>query len=481
MPFTLKQVFFARSSCISIFLFFGCAVSGQDVAGRDDVDSIPSNLIAAIIKNALSKESEISRQAEHYLVRSGKAEAKLKSALAKKDPGLCRFIFSSIGEDLSKIKKAAEVSPAKTTYICHLDSLCTAINFIKTSGKGKENMPEVDKALAGIQKLQDRLNYAGDLQKLIGDREDFIKQQLASIGRFNAFNKYERQVYYYKAQLAGYKQELTDPGKAEEKLIKIASRNPDFAAFFSQNSQLSTLFANPYNSTAGISLQGLQTKETINQVIRDRFGTESNVKQVLQENVQKAQSQLNEIKSKVSGYSAGSLGSPGDAQSLPLSRFNDEKGKPFLKRLQVGFNIQSQRAAYYFPVTTDLGISVGYRLNEKFIIGIGSSYKLGLGKAWNKLSLSHEGIGFRAFSDWQLKGGFLATGGYELNYRAAFNSIEVLKNYSAWQPAGLVGVGRQINLKKKMKCTTKLLWDFLSYRQYPKTPAFTWRIEYTLK
>jgi len=43
----------------------------------------------------------------------------------------------------------------------------------------------------------------------------------------------------------------------------------------------------------------------------------------------------------------------------------------------------------------------------------------------------------RSFVDWKIKGSFWISGGFEMNYRNEFNSIEVLKDYNAWQQSGL--------------------------------------------
>ena len=72
-----------------------------------------------------------------------------------------------------------------------------------------------------------------------------------------------------------------------------------------------------------------------------------------------------------------------------------QKTKSFFKRLEFGSNFQSQKSTYFFPATTDIGLSVGYKLNDKSILGIGASYKVGLGKGWNDIHISHQGIGLR--------------------------------------------------------------------------------------
>jgi len=125
-------------------------------------------------------------------------------------------------------------------------------------------------------------------------------------------------------------------------------------------------------------------------------------------------------------------------------------------------------------------LSVGYRINSKSIVGIGSSYKLGWGKDIRHMAISHEGVGLRTFYEMKLKGSFWLSGGAEMNYRSSFNRVQELKDYSAWQQSALLGFSKKISLKNKTLKSTKiqLLWDFLSYRQIPRAQPFIYRIAY---
>ena len=165
---------------------------------------------------------------------------------------------------------------------------------------------------------------------------------------------------------------------------------------------------------------------------------------------------------------------------MPDFKPNNERTKSFFKRLEFGTNIQTQKAQYYFPATSDIGLSVGYKLNNKSIIGIGASYKLGLGSGWNHISFSHQGVGLRSFMEWKLKGSFYVSGGYEQNYRAAFNSVAQLKDLSAWQQSALLGVSKKYKISKKFKGNMQLLYDFLHTQQVPRTQPVLFRLGYNL-
>jgi hypothetical protein len=112
---------------------------------------------------------------------------------------------------------------------------------------------------------------------------------------------------------------------------------------------------------------------------------------------------------------------------------------------------------------------------------VGASYRVGWGRGWNNLRLTHEGVGLRSYVDMKLKGSLYLSGGYEQNYRTSFQSIQQLKDYSAWQSSGLLGLSKKYRVSKKVKGDMKLLWDFLSYQQIPKTQAVLFRIGFNLK
>jgi hypothetical protein len=137
-------------------------------------------------------------------------------------------------------------------------------------------------------------------------------------------------------------------------------------------------------------------------------------------------------------------------------------------------------------VTSDIGLSVGYKLNDKSVIGIGASYKLGWGQGWNNMHLSSEGLGLRSYVDVKLKGSFFVSGGYEQNYRPSLSDVNIPSSLgggpvgAAWQQSGLVGVSKIVNVKSKLfkKTRLQLLWDFLSYQQLPRTQQLIFRIGY---
>lgn len=404
----------------------------------------------------------------------------MRDKLARVDSLKAKAIFSGVEEKYAALETAPQrLSQYSSVYSGHLDSLTTSLNFLKSEGLSK---PELQSSLAQFSSLQAKLNQTEAVKKFLAERKRLLKENLEKLGMLKELKGFSRQAYYYSAQLKEVKALWEDPSKLEKRLLEWAVKSEKFNDFFRQNSQLASLFALPGGNTSTASLQGLQTRASVQQALTARFGSGPGLQGMLQQNMQAAQEELNELKNKLFRYGSGSVGNGSSEIDVPEGfTVNGQKTKTFLKRLEYGLNIQSQKSRSYFPVTTDVGLSLGYKLNDKSSVGLGASYKIGWGRGWNHLRMTGEGVGLRSYLDYKLKGSLYLSGGYEQNYRMAFHSIDPLKDYSAWQASGLIGLSKKYKVSKKVKGDIKLLWDFLSYRQVPRTQAVLFRVGYSLK
>jgi hypothetical protein len=381
-------------------------------------------------------------------------------------------------------------------YNGHIDSVNTAIRFL-------QNSPQLQQGSAGVQKLsnnlqsvtslQNKLNQTEHIRKQIAQRQQQLKQQLQNTPLMKEFTKYRKQLYYYQQQVLAYKEALNDPKQMGAKLLQTAVKFPAFKQFFVNNSELASLFRlpdgnlSPFGGTGGG--YGLQTRADVVQGLQDRFGVQTFTAPAgggaspFQQQLQAAQGEMQKLKDRFSQVSP--TGGDLEGAEMPDFKKNPEKTRSFLKRIEWGTNLQTTKSNYYFPVTSDLGLSAGFKLNAKSIIGIGASYKIGFGQNWEKIRITHQGAGIRTFIDWKIPSplggigeGFWISGGAEMNYRARFRRIEVLKNYSAWQQSALLGISKKYSIAKKWKGNAQILYDFLSYRQVPGGQALVFRVGY---
>jgi hypothetical protein len=454
--------------------------SAQDSSKVDRLISFPDKVFGVLDKKTASIEQKLDRQTNRYIDKLQKQEHKLRKKLWRKDSALAKQLFDGADEKYNHLKTSpGNVSKYSSVYSGHLDSLTTALGFLKADGIVPN--PALQKSLDQYKELQLRLNASDQVKKYLADREQVLKQEFGKLGMVREVRKYREQVYYYQQQVREYKQMFEDPSKIEAKLLELVAKLPQFNRFFADNSMLGSLFSLPGStSSSTASVPGLQTRAMVNLALVNQFGTSTAITQQLQQNVQSAQGQLNVLKDKARKFSSGSYGNT-DGGDIPGFKPNEQKTKSFFQRLEYGGNIQTQRARYFFPVTSDIAVSLGYKINNKSSAGIGASYKLGWGNNWSSIDVTQQGVGLRSYLDWKFKGSFYLSGGYEQNYNAMINSIDVLKNYSAWQTSGLIGISKKYTVSKKINGDMKLLWDFLSYQQIPKAQPILFRIGYSLK
>ena len=476
----LKSVFAAA------FIFLCTFLNAQDSSRLDKMMSLPDKLFGALDKKARDAELRLDRQTSKYLSKLQRQEHKLKQKLAKTDSLLAEQSFGDIDKRYEELKNTSgRLNRFSSVYSGHLDSLSTALSFLKSSDLSNlSSNPDLERCLSSYQQLQSKLNLTDQIRKRLLERQSMLKAQFEKLGMVKKLKQFRKQVFYYQAQLREYKAAFEDPTKLEAKLIELVMKLPEFKDFFASNSVLGSLFALPGSSSlnsSSVAVVGLQTRAAIQQSLVDRFGTGANVTQMLGQNMQSAQGQMNVLRSRLGSFSSGSYGNGNDFDMPDGFKPNGQATKSFLQRLEYGANIQSQKARYFFPVTSDVGLSLGYKINDKSSVGIGASYKVGWGRGWDNISISHQGVGLRSYLDVKIKGSFFVSGGYEQNYKSVIHSVNQLKDFSSWQTSGLLGLSKKYKLNKNLKAEMKLLWDFLSYRQVPRTQAILFRIGYSFK
>ncbi len=469
-------------------------LAGSVCSPQSKVDSLLSKLDPQKWASTIERKSEklaekIVAKSQRTLQRMQRAEEKLYAKMMKgKDSVMAKMRLEEMKERYGSLSaKLSGNDDNAGTYISQLDSTMTALKFLEANGAGGK----VKVALAQTKLLQGKFSQAEAIQQFIRQRREQLKQQLQGLGMMRELKGINKEVYYYSAQLNEYKALLKDKGKRESKAMEMLSRTNMFKDFMRKNSQLASLFRLPGSDPVSpANLAGLQTRVQVNNLIQQQIAAAGpGGMQQFQQNIQSAQTQLQQLKDKILRQGAGGQGgglSPGSGSDdiMPEGfKPNHQKTKGFWKRLELGTNLQNVRGNGLLPVTSDLGLSVGYKLNDKSVIGIGASYKMGWGKDIRHIKVTHEGAGLRSFIDYHLKGAFWLTGGYEMNYRSAFQHIDQLRDRDAWQQSGLIGLSKTVSVRSKFFKKTKLqlLWDFLSYEQVPRTQAVLVRVGYTIQ
>lgn len=427
--------------------------------------------------------SRLSSKTEKTLAKLAKWENKIKILLERVSPETSQRLFGNnqltFSAALEKYKQGKSVIDGyRAKYDEYRDKLTTGLKYLDEQ-KDKLNskiVKPLEKAREKARDLERDAQNTDAMQQFIRERRKMLLDEAVKyIGKSKYLTKIDKEAYYYIETIRNYKELFTDKKKAEQLALKLLNKIPGFSRFMQDNSLMAQLFGSP-NSTASLAtLQGLQTRTSVNSLIQQRIAAGGpNAMEVIRQNFQQAQAEISKLKDKV--MQAG--GDNGDA-NIPNFKPNNQKTKTFLQRLDFGGNIQFSKSNSLLPTTADVALSIGYKLNDNSVIGVGASYKMGLGSL-RKISISHQGIGLRSFIDWKLKWQIYATGGFEMNYNAQFKNIRQLQNYSGWQQAGLIGVTKKLNIKTKFfkGTSVQLLYDML-YRQHnPVSQPILFRMGY---
>ncbi len=466
---------------------------GVDTAGQlqqkqltQSIENISSKSLTSLTSQYSKVTNSVQTQSEKLLKRMQQKEVKLQSKLQGIDSTKAKELFSQTQSKYQELQAKLTSSVDKTfthpliEYIPGIDSMQTLMKFLNQpnlnlQGITGDKLQQIQAVSSQLQELQARLQQANDIQNFIKEREATLKSALANTGLAKELLGYNKEVYYYQQRLTEYKAILHDKKKIEEKLLATVGNLPAFQNFMQKHSYLAQLFRIPDNSGTAEVLTGLQTRASVQSLLTQRISTagSSSPQQYMQQELGAAQQQMGLLKDKLN-----KLGGENSDMVMPEFKPNNQHTKPFLRRFEYGFNIQSEKSRYLLPVTSDIALTAGYKLNDKSIIGIGASYKLGWGSGLSNIHFTSEGIGLRSYADIKLKGSIWLTGGFEYAYLERFNNISYLKNIDVWQRSALMGLSKKYKVGKKQG-NMQVLYDFLAARQVPAGQALKFRIGYT--
>jgi hypothetical protein len=439
-------------------------------------------------------EKLVQRKTEKLLLRMQKKELQLQKKLALTDSTKAKELFtgnieSRYAQLLTDLKSPIDknIPHPLRQLLPGLDSIQTSLQFLqKNNTKIRfDKLQQMQGVGDKIKQVEGSMQKANDVQQFIKERELQLKQQLANSPLAKDLQSFNKQAYYYQQQLTEYKAALNDPKKAEAKILAAVSKVPAFESFMKKNSLLGQLFSLPEDYGSVASIIGLQTKSQVQQLLGQRFGsipasgnTGPNAAGYVQQQIQGAQQEIQQLENKVSYLGIGGGGSKDIV--MPDFKPNSQKTKSFLKRIEIGSSFTSSQGTSLLPAMEDIGLTAGYKLNDKSVIGVGASYKMGLGKGWNHISISSQGLGLRGFADIKMKGSIWLTGGFEYNYLNAFTSLESLYKLDAWQSSALMGLSKKYKISAKKGGQLQFLYDFLYKQHIPQSQPLVFRLGYSL-
>lgn len=483
-------------ACALLFLPVSMKIFAQEDATLvDKVSNFPTKLFSHVQNESEQLDKQLTRQTQKYLAELSRSETKLKKRLFKLDSSSAAKLYASDPQaQYSSLLQKLRTDSARimhsmgAQYLPYVDSLQGVLAFFSKNPQlliYSKNLPgNIQGSFSQLQLLEAKMQDADQIKQYIQSRKSQITQFLAQYTHLpgsitSIYQNYNKELYYYSDQVRQYRAMLNDPDKMTQTALSILTHVPAFSSFMKKNSFLAGLFTIPGDYGSSTALDGLQTRDQVLAMIKSKIGGNSgggsaSATSMISQSLQTAHQDITKLQNKLSALGAGS----GDME-MPNFKPNNQKTKSFLKRFEYGVNVQTVQASNYFPATTAIGLSLGFKLDDNNTVGIGASYNFGWG-AINHISFSSQGVGLRSFINLKVKKTWYASGGYELNYLQPFSSLTHLRDLTLWQQSGLIGVTKMVSFTGQLikKSQLQLLWNFLSYYQIPRTSPLLFRVGY---
>jgi len=477
---------------ISSFLAAATVASSQDLETIVTGEQYLSSRTAALDKYLKRAE----RIQQKLLKKLRRQEARLARKLADKDSTRYAqyknmpLTYDSIAARSADTAVAKAQPGAKTTII---DSLKKVQNFVQQQSQrlggasclaGKAGLS--DDYSKQLNELQQKISAQQQVKELVQQRSQALEGLMGG-KEVAGLKKMQKDIYYAGEKIKAWKQLADDPDEAEEKALEYLQGTEGFSEALSTNNNAFGGMGN--NATAAdLERMGYQTKQSMNKMLQQKLGDQlNNVQQQMGEQVQQFQEQFKEVTGAVSearqGINEGkqALNQARRAKDQlkqlekPSFKKNPERGKPFWQRLETQYNFQTSRVSPdgLRPAMLELGASVAFKHTPRLSHGIGISASMGLGRDWQNIRFSYEGISLRAFSDWQWLYGFSLQAGYERAFRPQNRPYlpgatqpndkdNALKDaFGAQQQAAYAGIMKRYRINSKWSGTFLAGYNFL--------------------
>ena len=457
---------------LAVFSQISPATPGEDLGS-------PDAYLGDVLRRTDAVQLKMQKTTAKYLTRMQKLEKDLKKRLAIHHPAEAAGLFGdaqkNYGEQLTRLRNEDNgIHPFGNVYSEQLDSLSTAVKFLDRYTSLPVVHGKLQQVGAAVAKAQGNLNQSMAINQFLEERQKFLQERLSQFGMARHLVRFKQQVLRYREDAARYKALLEDPKALGAKALDHIKKLPAFRQFFSNHSQLASLFVLPGATDPDVgknSVTGLQTRSALEKEAQIKYGKGVSLRTMVARNVRAATQNT-------------AMGLPaiptGLAQQLQTGDVGADPGQApsFRKRWEWGLNVQTLPSNGYWPARTDVGLTAGYMVSENHTAGIETAFRIGWGKDWQHLALSGQGAGGRAYWESRLKGSFWLTAGMGLNYQRAGEGHLPLSAYNPWQKTLQTGVVKKYRIGSKMKGNIQLLYDFFHDTHIPATPSWMFRVGY---
>lgn len=464
-------------------------------------DSLAIELAAnTIFQKKISKSKRYYRKLEvanaTFLKKLKKQEARIKAKLLQADSLKYQQYLALKSPDMDSLmhqsKDSAFIQKLHTTGSrgrSVLDTLQGLQNFMGKIG----NNPFGE--TANLSALQQKAALQQYLQQQVTARSGALERLLKGIKLESYSSRLTSTGLQYKQQTAYWKRMLEEPDAAEEKALDYLRGIEGFDQQLNPNKQGSNSLAG--KSAAELEAMGYQTKAKVGEQLQQQFGDQlGNISQKANEQlkqysealdkplqqVKQAKQAINEGKQKLS-EGRNSIQTAKNGLKKPAGFKNPMRGIPFWQRFETQYNFQTQRASPdgSRPVMLQIGLNLSYLQSKSLSIGIGLDGSIGLGRDWQHLRLTYEGVVGRVFLDHKLVWGISLQGGYEKSLRPMNrdytqlqeqygNATNIKTAMGLLQDAAYLGIMKSYSINPKLKGTMLLGYNFLNDKTKISSP-----------
>lgn len=434
---------------VGIFMLLRLPLSAQDSLHLRSTEKYLRTVSGKSQHAASRLHAESVVKLDRYISRLEKLEKKV----AMVHPQTAQHVFPPLLTRARTFRVQLEkAGSVPTQYFGYLDTLQGTVGYIGKKAGGLNSSYE--KAKTSVAALQGEVALTEQTMAIIEAGKRELESILQPLGSFTGeLSLLHTELYDYLTQVNACKAMLSDTKKIEQKVLSLLGNSKVFQSFMSLNSLFAGMLGLPadYNSTR--TLEDLQTRALVDPALQARLGADPSL----------ASGQMDVARSQFERYRSR-YASMEHAGQAPSGKSNELRSMTFRRRLQPGGNIRFQRATLYFPTTMEITAQLGYQFHKKGTAGIGINYLLGLGRGWDHIVLSHQGVGLCGFLDWKLRGNLFVTGGAEMNRLSGLHRFRELYNWKGYQLSALLGIKKKVQLKGNKQATTSIEYDFLSSR-----------------
>ena len=336
-----------------------------------------------------------------------------------------------------------------------------------------------------IENINSKLSQQQQVNSLIERRTRNLKQAAANSKlQLSSLKGIDKELFYGKAKIKVVKEISEQPSKAEEQALEYLQGLQGFDQALNYDSNPNSM--SKATSADDLEKMGFQTKRQMNSHLQKKFGDNiGSIQNQVDDQIGEFRSQLQDVSGKVKEGKKQVRNLKSDVSETKAAlhstagpnrqsfKVNPMRGFPFWQRVEKGYSWQVSKATPdgQRPAIMEVGATAGFRHTPRVTYGLGIALPVGLGRNWNNIRLSVEGVSLRSFATWEWNWGIRAYAGDERLYKtSAITGVskDDRKGLSPlgrhhnlyWEESFLIGVTKSYRITSKWNGSMQLLYDF---------------------